>query len=129
MACIGPKRQQDVTWVYPSIEEALNMVGLDEIGVYTACRQNTVTQYIFTRTIMDLCLSEDWKLGLRLSRGWREQTALDIPEIRAGHAAMDGGRVWAQRNQMDIKSYIRIGKHVGRETEMTMRTRDYHMDI
>ena len=39
-----PKRQQDRTWVYPLIGGALAMVGLEEIGVYIAQRQNTVTQ-------------------------------------------------------------------------------------
>ena len=57
MTGIGTKRQRYVTWVYPTIGAALSTVGLEEIGVYIACRQNTVTQYIATRPIMDLCLA------------------------------------------------------------------------
>ena len=64
MAGLGPKRQRDGTWVYPPIGTALEMVGMDEIGVYITLRQNTVTQYIATRPIMDLCLAVEWRLGL-----------------------------------------------------------------
>ena len=39
--------------VNPPIGVDLAMVGLEEIGVYTARRQNTVAQYIETRPIMD----------------------------------------------------------------------------
>ena len=42
MAGMGPKIQQDGTWVYPHLGATLAMVGLEEIGVYTACHQNTV---------------------------------------------------------------------------------------
>ena len=40
---------------------------------------------------MDLCLTADQKTGLRLSRKWREQPALDILGIREGHAAAEVG--------------------------------------
>ena len=33
-----PKRQGDGTWVYPPIRAALEIVGLEEIGVYIARR-------------------------------------------------------------------------------------------
>ena len=42
MAGMGPKRQLDEAWVYPHIGAALEMVGLEEIGVYIARRYNTV---------------------------------------------------------------------------------------
>ena len=54
MAGMGPKRQLDKAWVYPDIGAALEMVGLEEIGVYIVYRQNMVAQYIATRPIMDL---------------------------------------------------------------------------
>ena len=85
------RRQWDGTWVYPPIGEALKTVGLDDIGVYIAHRQNTITQYIATNPIMDLCLSVEWNMVLRLSRRWREKPALDILGIRVGHAAARGG--------------------------------------
>ena len=66
MVGMGPERQQDTTWVYPTIGAALAMVGLDEIRVYIACHHNMVTQYIVTCTIMDLCLAADQRPGMRL---------------------------------------------------------------
>ena len=53
----GPQKNLDGTWVYSLIGAALKIVGLEEIGVYTARRQNTVVQYIATRPNMDLCLT------------------------------------------------------------------------
>ena len=91
MAGMGPKRQRDGTWVYPPIGAALSMVGLEEIGVYIALRQNKFTQYISTCPIMDLCLSAERKPGMCLSRRWWEHPAMDILEIRAGNAAAEGG--------------------------------------
>ena len=89
MAGMGPKRQWDRTWVYPPIGAALTMVGLDDIGVYISLQQNRATQYIATYPIMDFCLVEKRKPGLRLSMKWWEQTALDIPGIRVGHIEAD----------------------------------------
>ena len=66
------------------------MVGLDEIGVYISHRQNKVVQYIATRPIMDLCLTEERNTGMRLSRRWWEQPSLDIMGIRAGKVAAEG---------------------------------------
>ena len=65
------------------------MVVLDDIRVYITRLQNRVAQYIATRPIMDLCLSEERRPGMWLF--WRlwEQTAPDILGIRAGHTEAD----------------------------------------
>ena len=68
MVGMVPKRQQDGTWVYPPIGAELAIVGLEKIGVYTACCQNTVAQYIVTCPIIDLCLAAERKTGMYLSR-------------------------------------------------------------
>ena len=86
MAGMGPRYQRDGTWVYTPIGAALETVDLEEIGVYIARRKNTVSQYIVTCPIMDLCLTMERKPRLRLYRRWWEQTALDIFGIRAGQA-------------------------------------------
>ena len=79
--------------MYPPIGTEMEMVGLEEIGVYIYRCQKTVAQHIATRTIMDLCLASERNPGMRLSRRWWDQPALDILEIRAGHAAVgEGGR-------------------------------------
>ena len=87
---MGPKRQQEGTWVYSPVWAALAMVGLEEIGVYTALRQNMVAQYIVTCIIMDLCLAAERKQGMRLSMRWWEKPDLDILGIRAGHETTYG---------------------------------------
>ena len=53
---MGPERQLYGTWLYTTIGVALVTVLLDKIRVYINRRQNMVTQYIETRSIMDLCL-------------------------------------------------------------------------
>ena len=88
---MGPTLQRDGTWVYPCIGAALSMMGLDDIGVYIARHQNTVAQYIATRPIMDLYLVENRNPGMRLSRRWWEQPAMDIRVIIVGHVAAEGG--------------------------------------
>ena len=64
MAGMVPERQLGRKWVYPPIWTAMAMVGLDEIGVYIARRQNTVAQNIATRPIMDLCLAAERRPGM-----------------------------------------------------------------
>ena len=54
---MGPKLQQDGTWVYSPIGAEVSMVGLDGIRVYITRRQKMVAQYIANCTIMDLCLA------------------------------------------------------------------------
>ena len=57
MAGMGPKQQRYGTWVYPPIGAALEMVRLEEIGVYIARCQNMIAQYIVNHPITDLCLA------------------------------------------------------------------------
>ena len=90
IAGMGPKRHPDRTWVYPPIGEALEMVGLEEIGAYISRRHNTVTQYIATHTIMELCLAAERKLRMCLSRKWWEHPELDIMDIRVGKVSTEG---------------------------------------
>ena len=66
-------------------------LGVEEIGVYIACRQNMVAQYIATRPIMVLCLTAERNTGLRLSMQWWEQPNMDILGIKAGDAEEEGG--------------------------------------
>ena len=61
---MGPKRQWYGTWMYPPIGAALEMVGLNDIGVYISHQYNTVTQYIATHAIMDLCLEAERRPGM-----------------------------------------------------------------
>ena len=42
-------------------------VGLEEVGTYTLCRQNTATQYIATRLILDIYLVVESWTGARVT--------------------------------------------------------------
>ena len=66
------------------------MVVLEDTRVYISRRQNTISQCIATRPIMDLCLEAERTPGMRLSRKWWEQPSLDIMGIRAGQVAGEG---------------------------------------
>ena len=65
------RRGRDCVWVYPPQEEAIAEAGLQEVNKYVSRRHNTVTQFIATRPIMDLCLAEERCLGSRVEKkGW-----------------------------------------------------------
>ena len=89
MAGMAPKHRKDKIWVYPPIGAALEIMRLDEIGVYITQCYNMVAQYIATSPIMELCLAAEPNTGLQLSRRWWDQTALDILGIRAGNVAAE----------------------------------------
>ena len=59
--------------------------------MYIPRHQNTVAQYIATRSIMDLCLAAEQNPGLHLSRRWWGQSALDIPRTSVVHAEAKRG--------------------------------------
>ena len=52
----NPKKRLDVTWGYPPLTEVILYAGIQEVDTYIARRQNTVTQFIATSPIMDLCV-------------------------------------------------------------------------
>ena len=65
--------------------------GFEDIGTYVMRRQNTVTQYIMTRPILDLC---DWSArrpGVWVSWRWWEQDGLDLKREKERAAAKSDG--------------------------------------
>ena len=52
--------------------------GFEEIGTYVTRMQNTVTQYIATRPILDLYERSDQRPGERVSWQWWEEEGLDL---------------------------------------------------
>ena len=69
-------------WVYPPLAEAMSKAGLQEIETYFSRHQNTVSQYIATRPIMDMCLVAEQRLGTRVPKRWWEQESLELERIR-----------------------------------------------
>ena len=55
---------------------------LQEVETYTSRLQNTVTKFIATNTIMDLCLAAERRPGSRVTNRWWEQDGLDAEGVR-----------------------------------------------
>ena len=69
------------------MEEAIREAGLKGIRKFITRRQNTVVQYIVTRTIMDLCEWSAWRTGATVSRKWWEQDSLYLEGSKKRSAA------------------------------------------
>ena len=50
-------------WVYPLLEKAIIVVGLEEVDTCILRRQNIITQYIATRPILEIYLAEERRMG------------------------------------------------------------------
>ena len=66
----------------PLLEAAMTEAGLQAVETCVSFRHNTVTQFIATRTIMDLSLAADRRPGSRVSKQWWEQDGLDVEGMR-----------------------------------------------
>ena len=64
------RKVRDGGWVYPPLEDLMVEAGLQEVETDISHRQNTVAQYIVTRTIMDLCLLAKRRPGPRVTMRW-----------------------------------------------------------
>ena len=58
-----PQRGRYGVWVYNLLEDAMAEAGLQEVATYVSRFQNTLAQFIATRTIMELCLAADKRPG------------------------------------------------------------------
>ena len=67
--------------VYPSLEGAMKESVFKEIRTSITNRQNTVTQYIATRPLLDLSERTKQIGGARLSRRWWDQKGIDYFRI------------------------------------------------
>ena len=56
--------------------------GLQEVETYSSRLHNTVTQFIVTRPIMDLCLAAERRPGSRVAKWWWEQDGLYLEGMR-----------------------------------------------
>ena len=79
---IKPQKRWDIGWFYLLLEDAMAEAGLQEVETYVSRRQNTLSQYIATRPIMDLCLAVKRRLGPRVEMRWWEQEGLDLDGMR-----------------------------------------------
>ena len=63
-----PRRGGGGKWKYPPVKEAMREEGFEGIRKAVTRRQNTVTQYIATQPILDLCERATQRVGARVSR-------------------------------------------------------------
>ena len=65
-----PHQGRDNVWLYPLPEDAMVEAGLQDVETYTSRCHNTVTQFIVTRPIMNLCLAAERRQSSWVSRRW-----------------------------------------------------------
>ena len=80
-------------WVYPPLNVAMMAVGLEEVKTYVLRRQNTITHYIVTRLILDICLVADKWPGAQVKRRWWYQAGInfDKEDGRVAERTEEGG--------------------------------------
>ena len=62
-----PRKGRDGKWHYPLLEGAMKEAGLTNVHTSINRRQNTVTQYIATRPLLDLCEGAKQREGSRVT--------------------------------------------------------------
>ena len=72
-----PRQGRDGKWVYPSLAGALKEAGVVRARTSVLRIQNTVAQFIATRTILGLCEVAERRRGTRVPQWWWEQSGID----------------------------------------------------
>ena len=72
------RRTQDGRWRYTSAASAREKAGFLTMEEYIRRRQNTVPQYIATRSILDLCEGSERAPGARIGMRWWENVGIDL---------------------------------------------------
>ena len=78
IAKMHPMRDMMGRWVYPRLEEVMTTVGLEEVETYVLQLHNNFSQYISTRTILELCLADEQQTVAWVTMGWWDQADLDL---------------------------------------------------
>ena len=65
-------------WIYSHLDEAITTVGTEEVETNILHLWNTVSQYISTWLILELCLTTDKRTGAQVMMIWLEQAGLDL---------------------------------------------------
>lgn len=77
-----PQRGLYERWVYPLKVEVMKEVGLQAAYTYFPLHQNKFSQYITTRTILDLFLAAERNQGTRVYNRWWDQEGLELLGMR-----------------------------------------------
>ena len=78
-----PRKGRGGKWYYPSLEGAMKEAGLTDVHTSINRRQNTVAQYIATRTFLDLCEGAKQREGARVTLMWWDQSGIDWEKAKA----------------------------------------------
>ena len=70
MEGMQPQRWTDGIWIYPPLDNSLQVTGLETMENYIYRLKNTVTQKIVTRPILDLFREAERRPGLQVPRQW-----------------------------------------------------------
>ena len=85
--------------------------GSEGIGTYVTSMNNTVSQYIATRPILDLCEQFDRRLGAWVSWRWWEHDCLYLEGQRRGQRLN-----WIERSQYERRmECLRKQRRAGNE--------------
>ena len=84
-----PRRDRDGRWFYPSLAGEMKEVGIVRIWTSILRRQNTVAQFIATRTILGLCKVAVRRPGAWVPRRWWKHTGIDWKAAREKAAAKE----------------------------------------
>ena len=73
-----PRHKTDRKWTYNSVAMARKEAGLQTMEEYIQQRKNTVTQYIYTRSLLDLCERTERAPGAQVGMWWWEQAGINL---------------------------------------------------
>ena len=77
-----PRRGRYRRWLYPPLSEGMDEAGLRDVEAYIYRLQNTVSQFIATRPIIDLCLATERHPWSRVVKRWWDQEGLDLEGMK-----------------------------------------------
>ena len=84
------RRKPDGKWTYTLVTTARGESGLLTMEDNTRRLQNTVTQYIATRSLLDLCEVSEWAPGALVGMRWWEQAGINMEGARESAEAAAG---------------------------------------
>ena len=59
----------------------MKAVGLEEVETYVLSHHNSITQYIATHPILELCLSVEQQTGAQVSMIWWDHIGLELGQV------------------------------------------------
>ena len=76
-------------WFYPPLDSSIITMVLEEVETYVLRRQNTVSHYITTRPILEICMAAEQRPGERVTQWWWDQSGINFGQeaVRAAEGA------------------------------------------